>query len=60
MTLWARMTVGREAIEGDRIIHTAARKEWLSTPSSYMAGVKTYDVELKGEIEVPDEKETSS
>lgn len=50
MSLWVRTTK-----EG-RIIHTADQKEWLRTPSDSMADQVLYDVELTGEIEVPNEK----
>jgi hypothetical protein len=49
MSLWVRTTV-----EG-RVIWSAGQKDWLRTPDSLQDEV-FYDVELKGEIEVPDEK----
>jgi len=48
MILWVRTTK-----EG-RVIWSAAKKEWLTTPES-LKGEVYYDVELKGEIDVQEE-----
>jgi hypothetical protein len=53
MSLWVRIT------EDGRVIWSAGKKEWLSNPES-LKGREMYDVELKGEYEVPDEKEIRS